>query len=1527
MKKFLLVGLGIAALAALGAAVWYMSPVRQAYYSDADTIREPADTARVRDILWQPPVRLADVLNTGADDYEPRVSWDGLTVYFVRGKAGENADIFTAQRTPQGWTDAAPLAALNSEHEDLGPQPTADGRSIYFYSDRPGGCGGYDLWVSHLGDSGWQAPVNLGPTVNSEFNDYGPAVAPAGDLLYFASNRPQPDDAAGPNPDAWPATVREDLYRRDYDLYVSAITDAGFGPAAALTDLNSSAHEGAPVASPVGDFLYFASDRPGGAGGFDIYRARRLDGAYLAPENLGRAVNTPANELDPGLTMGGFALFFSSDRPARRIDPDRPNDYDLYLTHSREVFRDVDERQRAGIDWGGLWDQIGPNILWALLALLLLLLLLRLFNEARMRRLSLLTRCLLASLVAHALLMLLFNFWEVTATMAGLLGRSDRVKVSLASSTGGVDIAAQVRGFFTHVDVPAPSETSVERLTEAPPLERADASAQLPIERVALSVAQLMPLESRADDSQVRATAPPALQPPLPPPNALLLAAAGPQDESRQAGNESPPPRAPAASLTSSRSDAAAPIRPIEGVPETIVAPLPAPLPVGAAAEADGPGGFRSRQLAEAPAPALRSSVLSVTLGEIPAPSSGVGVSLPAVQLPSETQTPQPESAVSLPPAGDFARRASLDLRNTIVGAAASVALMPASRPVIDVTSSTPLPNEILQDATPAETALPAPPLIDALFAGGFGEPGLSLPPAGEFRAAPSMETPAELVPDAVPTPRRVAGESPPLVPPSTPYTAFVPAASTFAASALPFELPPAVADAQPLAALPAPRPRAGVDASAALLPHGVAAAPVEIAIPEPMRDRADSPSETPAEAVANPSAPVPAPPALARPPATAVSFDPPRMKEFAPAAAIRPSLLAPAPRPDQPLTPDAPAPRTIETATPVVIASADSAARALTLPDVLPPDLALPNEFEPVENPFEQRAAEQRTDVIQRMGGSDRTERAVAMALDWLARHQSDDGRWDGGGFDAACGRCGGQTAITADIGLTGLSLLAFLGADHTHFKDGPYRAHVNRGLLWLLQQQRRNGDLRGDETMYSHAIAAIALSEAYAMTGDPRLRDAVARAIDFIDKARNPRDGGWRYDPGQPGDTSVLGWQVMALKSARLAGFEPPYASLNAARRWLDAVSEPGAPGLYAYQPGQSPTPSMTAEGMFVQQLLGAAPDDPRMSQSADYLMENLPDWDSQSNTYYWYYATLAMFQHQGPQWERWNEAVTRELLRHQITDGPAAGSWDPAGEWALKGGRIYQTALGALMFEVYYRYLPLYSAALSQPPDDAIGAIRGRVVDRQTNQPLAGAAVRLDLPQRDSVTATTDAQGVYVMFAPRVPDHFAVSASKAGFVPASANVAASQLRGAALKLDFSLERESADVVAVEPVPDVHHLGNNRFEGRINSQFQKSSEGRVHDALFTLTDLQVVPYIQGVEIRLMAKGVQCPHIIRINGRELDARLDQAPPDGSFGEFVARIDPAWLRQGDNRLQIEAVSCRGDLDDFEFVNVQFHLQR
>jgi len=207
-----------------------------------------------------------------------------------------------------------------------------------------------------------------------------------------------------------------------------------------------------------------------------------------------------------------------------------------------------------------------------------------------------------------------------------------------------------------------------------------------------------------------------------------------------------------------------------------------------------------------------------------------------------------------------------------------------------------------------------------------------------------------------------------------------------------------------------------------------------------------------------------------------------------------------------------------------------------------------------------------------------------------------------------------------------------------------------------------------------------------------------------------------------------------------------------------------------------------------------------------------------------------------------------------------------------------------------------------------------------------PLPDAFVRLDLHDDSAVVAPTDASGVYELEIPRVPDFFAISASREGYVPTTANMSAATVAGSILSVDIRLRPINIGVVAVESVPDVHHLGNDRFTGAINSRFQKRSEGRVFNASFELSSDQAPPYVSACRITLLAKGVQCPHRLWINNVLIDERLSESPADGSFGEFTAGFDVNLLRPGTNTLQIEAVRCRGDLDDFEFVNVRIIIQ-
>ena len=234
------------------------------------------------------------------------------------------------------------------------------------------------------------------------------------------------------------------------------------------------------------------------------------------------------------------------------------------------------------------------------------------------------------------------------------------------------------------------------------------------------------------------------------------------------------------------------------------------------------------------------------------------------------------------------------------------------------------------------------------------------------------------------------------------------------------------------------------------------------------------------------------------------------------------------------------------------------------------------------------------------------------------------------------------------ADSAVTGLALLAFLGAGNTHLQ-GDYAKNVQRGLEYLISIQGNDGNLAGKAEMfaymYSHGMATLAMSEAYAMTGDRRIEPTVQKAIGYTLRAQIHSTGGWRYQaiekPAECGDTSQLGWQLMSIKSAELAGLEVPGAAGDGAVNFLKSVASGLHGGKASYRPGEAPSRTMTAEALVCRQFLGMARENPASNEAGDYLLSQLPSADK-INLYYWYYGTLGMYQLQGDYWRRWNEAM---------------------------------------------------------------------------------------------------------------------------------------------------------------------------------------------------------------------------------------------------------------------------------------------
>jgi hypothetical protein len=361
----------------------------------------------------------------------------------------------------------------------------------------------------------------------------------------------------------------------------------------------------------------------------------------------------------------------------------------------------------------------------------------------------------------------------------------------------------------------------------------------------------------------------------------------------------------------------------------------------------------------------------------------------------------------------------------------------------------------------------------------------------------------------------------------------------------------------------------------------------------------------------------------------------------------------------------------------------------------------------------FQNRDRSNRREEAQRQGGNEASEQAVELGLAFLARHQKADGHWSLHelGVDDPAFSDSDRGSMQSDSAATALALLAYLGAGYTHRTD-KYQQVVQRGLEYLLTHQSEQGELftGGSRVVrfYSHGIASIALCEAYGMTRDARLRQPAQRALDYIMATQHPELGGWRYRPRVESDTSVSGWQIMALKSGELAGLSIDQGSYLLASHWLDtAQASPQDASRYVYLPGfidrneGKPSLAMSAEGMLMRLYLGWQSTNPHIRRGADYLMDNVPKSGTSEkplrDAYYWYYATQVMFQMKGEHWQQWNRNARDLLVKSQIREGALTGSWSPnepvPDRWAGAGGRLYVTAMHLLILEVYYRHLPIY------------------------------------------------------------------------------------------------------------------------------------------------------------------------------------------------------------------------------------------
>ncbi len=204
---------------------------------------------------WQPATNLGGNINSPYQEYEPYISSDGIKLYFSSYRPGGmgGSDIWISEFTGGSWQPAYNLASINTAFDETCPCVSNDNTRLYFASDRPGGQGQMDIWVSHDSGGSWQPSTNLGAIINTIDWEYSPFITYDNQALYFGSDRP--GGFGG------------------FDVWVSEnIGGSWHSPINVGSNINTSVTEVCPIVSSNGMKLYFAADSWGGGyGEFDIW--------------------------------------------------------------------------------------------------------------------------------------------------------------------------------------------------------------------------------------------------------------------------------------------------------------------------------------------------------------------------------------------------------------------------------------------------------------------------------------------------------------------------------------------------------------------------------------------------------------------------------------------------------------------------------------------------------------------------------------------------------------------------------------------------------------------------------------------------------------------------------------------------------------------------------------------------------------------------------------------------------------------------------------------------------------------------------------------------------------------------------------------------------------------------------------------------------------------------------------------------------------------------------------------------------
>lgn len=1166
-----------------------------------------------------------------------------------------------------------------------------------------------DAWAQRIRHAIWDTPLVLGGDVNTTEAEGKPAFSRDGRVLVFASGK------AGLN----------------QELYVAELSDGAPTRATALTSVNSGFDDVAPAFGD--DALWFASNRPGGAGGFDLYRAPYREGVIGEPVRIDGTLATPADELDPAPLPDGSLVFASNRERARNaanfdLYRARPTAGDAHWVVERFSILNspADEREpavtadgrvlyfasnrdgsfdlfRSGLDRGQQLppsrveelstsqDERGPApsadgfvLAFARPGMsgvagdtdLVRARSIELFQLPG-RPVGWIELLVLLGLLAVALLAWLARRWEALELIYKCLLFALIVHILLL-------------WWFQRVPVenePFPSMTA----------GRGEALFKV-------KVASAKSRDGRKErggalDSARATTASPA---PAQPSQVALADDVAPSTTAMRRAERSDSTESVSrsdAEVTRSRSeaqtaaraadlaDSSTPIERMSGDAPALAMDAPRSLDARAAAS-DATAAPRAvdsaREAFDAEALSERTRGTRVDRGRTPQDAADGPARSDVASAPSH-------AAPLRSPA--FADGETITPLRSDANATGATSLVDAATAASFATS----------ERNAGQTGANAPSAVAMEFA---AAPTSSALAAGDRPAEPSATNGSDAArtpSDAAPTrsaqlPRTELADGELMTPlrgdkssGSTDTLVDAGAAPSFAAqrearSAAVGGGPVATATelrANPGATTLDAGPRIGGDApadagpaaraTAELAPARVATSPsVEFADDETALPAADT---APAASAANAFELVAADTSIGRPTTRAAQLD------------------------SAPLALELPAPTARDT-TPLVAAAA---------PEKAPE----PKEPERLDHtPYRNRFGLAKEQALKEHGGDARTEHAVDLGLAYLAGRQNAEGFWgDVEHYDDKYGYVA--------VGKSGLCLLAFLGKGHTPTSNTEHSAVAARAVQFLLDVQDADSGHFGWTSAYSHGIATYALAECYALTRMDSLKQPLERAVAHIlanqSKSRDPkRGGGWGYYNPQGAHfdnwarVSISSWQVMALESARLSGIEVPDAAFDAAKAFLTNAYDPRR-GCYRYSHDPSRLnseyavlPGSTPAALFALSLLGEDIATEPFATARRFVTERAPRayrrasesafvHQAAGNLYFWYYGTLATFRAGGTDWETWNEAMKATLLPAQQKNG----SWPIIDTYAADiardtdRDRCYTTAMNVLALEVYYRY----------------------------------------------------------------------------------------------------------------------------------------------------------------------------------------------------------------------------------------------